>query len=290
MMPSLAQLTYFFEVSNTLNLSKAAKNLKISQPALSRAIQNLESTVGTNLLIRHAKGVKLTPAGQKIFLQIRSMVQDWQETKFQALASQNQVQGKIKLGCPASVGLLMHGGLMDLLEKYPDLELELRHAQSDTITDEVINFSVDIGLVTNPIHYPDLIIRKIGETDITFWVGAGKSNLQNLNSGEAVLICDPKRHYTKLLLQQCKASNLKFKRILKVNSPEVIANLTANGCGIGLLTSCFTKSLFVNRLERVPNVPVIKEDLCLIYRKEYRHVAAVAAVVNTIKEWTKNKV
>jgi len=138
-MPSVAELTYFFEVSNTLNLSQAAKNLGISQPALSRAIQNLEASLGTTVLIRHSKGVKLTPAGNKVLLQIKPLLQTWQNTKLQALASHHQMQGQIKLGCHSTVGLFIHGFIAELLEKYPALEIELRHAPSDIITQAVIN-------------------------------------------------------------------------------------------------------------------------------------------------------
>jgi len=288
MIPSVSELTYFFEVSKALNLSQAAKNLSISQPALTRAIQNLESTVGTALLIRHSKGVKLTPAGQKILLQIKPLLQNWQNTKLQALASHHQVQGQIKLGCHSTVGLFIHGFITELLEKHTSLDIELRHASSDTITQEVIDLKIDIGIVTNPIHYPDLIIKKISEKDITFWIGSGKRNIQNLSSEEVVLICDPGIQYTQLMLKKCKTSHIKFKRILKVDSLEVIASLTANGCGIGLLPSCFTRTLYANKLERIPNVPVIKEDVYLIYRKEYLNVVAFKTVIESIKGWAKN--
>jgi len=288
MMPSVSELTYFFEVSNTLSLSHAAKNLSISQPALSRAIQNLESTVGAALLIRHAKGVKLTPAGQTILLQIKPLLQNWQNTKLQALASHNQVQGQIKLGCHSTVGLFIHGFITALLEKHTALDIELKHASSDVITQAVIDLKIDVGIVTNPIQYPDLIIKKISEKDITFWVGSGKRNIQNLYSEEAVLICNFEAPYTQSLLKKCKTCDIKFKRILKVNSIEVIASLTAHGCGIGLLPSCFTRTLYANKLERVPNVPVIKEDFYLIYRKEYLDVVAFKTVIEFIREWARN--
>lgn len=287
MMPSVAELTYFFEVSNTLNLSQAAKNLSVSQPALSRAIQNLEETVGTALLIRHSKGVKLTPAGQKVLLQIKPLLQSWQNTKLQALASNNQVQGQIKLGCHSTVGLFIHGFVAAVLEKYPALDIELRHASSDVITQAVIDLTIDIGIVSNPIHYPDLIIRKIHETDITFWIGAGKRNIQDIHTRDAVLICDPEAPQTQLMLKKCKMANLKFKRILKVNSLEVIASLTANGCGVGLLPSCFINTLYADKLKRLPHVPVIKNDKYLIYRKEYINIAAIKKMIEMLKEWAK---
>lgn len=290
MMPSVSELTYFSEVANSLNLSKAAKNLSISQSALSRAIQNLELTVGTALLIRHSKGVKLTPAGQKILLQVKPLLQNWQNTKLEALASHNQMQGQIKLGCHSTIGLFIHGLLAELLEKHPTLNIELRHAPSDIITQSVIDLSIDIGIVSNPIPYPDLIIQKIYESDITFWIGDGNRNIQNIHKTEAVLICDPEMVHTQLMLKKCKTSNIKFNRMLKVNNLEVVASLTANGCGIGLLPSCFIRSIYANKLKRVPDFPTIKKDLYLIYRKDFLNILAFKTVIYAIKEWAKNGV
>src|SRR5476649_2899837 len=138
MMHSVAELTYYFEVTNTLNLSHAAKNLRISQPTLSRAIQHLEATVGTELLVRHKKGVALTPAGKKILLQIKPLLENWKNTKLQALASHQEVEGHIKIGSHPTTGLFIHGFIGELLELYPKLEIELRHGPSDLITQQVI--------------------------------------------------------------------------------------------------------------------------------------------------------
>lgn len=285
MMPSVTELSYFLEVTNVLNLSLASKNLGISQPTLSRAMQSLEAMVGTDLLIRHKKGVTLTPAGKKILLQTKPLLQNWQSAKLQALAAHEEVQGHIKIGCYSAVGGFLHGIIAELLEKYPKLNLELLHDYSDEVTQQVIDLNVDIGIVSHPIQYPDLIIRKICDTETTLWIGAGTSKLQNLNSGEAVLICHPEAIHTSLMMQQCKLANINFDRIMKVGSIEVIAHLTANGCGIGLLPSCYLQSMYPDKLKRIPDAPVIKDELHLIYRKEHLNVQAIKTVIETIKTW-----
>jgi DNA-binding transcriptional LysR family regulator len=285
MMPSVAELTYFLEVSKTLNLSKAAQHLDMTQPALSRAIQNLEESVGATLLIRHAKGVKLTPAGQKVLLQINPLLQCWQNTKAQALASHHQVQGQIKLGCHSAVGLFIHGFIAELLATYPALDIELKHATSNEITQAVIDLTIDIGIVTNPIQHPDLIISKMCDTDITLWARTEKR--KHLNTNESILICDPDSYHTQEILKKCKSANIKFTRILKVSSIEVIASLVANGCGVGILPACFVTSLYADKLRRLPDAPFIKNDLYLIYRNEYRGIEMFKVIVKKIKEWVK---
>lgn len=288
MMPSVAELTYFFEVANTQNVSRAAQILCISQPALTRAIQNLEKTVGTDLFIRHKKGVTLTRAGKRILLQIKPLLQCWQNAKLQARASHQHVEGHIKIGCHTTVGLFMHEILLDLLEQHPQLNIEIYNSASNIITQQVIDLSIDIGIVTNPMPHPDLIVRKISQTETTLWIGLKKSQLQNIHSNEAVIICNPNFRHTQLIFHKCKVANLKFKRMLKVSSVEVIANLTANGCGIGILPSSFIEHLYAGNLNRIPNVPVITDELYLIYRKEYVNVQVIKTVISAIKKWTKS--
>lgn len=284
MMPSAAELTYFLEAANTLNLSIAAKNLGMTQPALSRAIQNLEMTTGAALLIRHQRGVTLTPAGKKMLQQVKPLLQHWQNTKLEALAAHQEVQGKIKIGCHSTTAIFLHGILCELLEQYTGLEIELCHGYSENLTQQVIDLNLDIGIVTNPIQYPDLIIRKITETDTTLWVGKGNREIQKIHSPDSILICNPAVRHTQIMLQQCKTRKINFRRLLKVNSIEVVASLTANGCGIGLLPSSFVQAIYGSKLKRIANMPVIKDDLNLIYRKEYINVKAVQIILAAIRE------
>ena len=74
MLPNPAEILYFLEVASTLNISRAAERLGITQPTLSLAVQRLEATLGTPLLLRGKTGVRLTKAGSKFATQSRGTV------------------------------------------------------------------------------------------------------------------------------------------------------------------------------------------------------------------------
>src|SRR4029079_13501420 len=152
MIPSSTDLTYFIEVASLLNLSRAAETLGISQPSLTLAMQRLEASVGTSILIRQKRGVTLTKAGKQLLAHARSLLEQWDSIKSAALASTYEVQGCFTLGCHPSVALysLPHF-LPGLLKKYPNLEIQLHHDSSRKITEKVINLSIDIGIVINPV-------------------------------------------------------------------------------------------------------------------------------------------
>lgn len=286
MLPSAAELEYFLEVSNTLNLSRASERLGISQPSLSLAIKRLEESVGTSLFIRHKQGVTLTQAGKQLVPHTRQLLQYWENTKSQALASQQEVQGYFTLGCHPTIAIYMVSGfLADLLEDHPKLEIHLKHDISRRITEQVINLSIDIGIVVNPFKHPDLVIRKLCDDEVTFWVSKGAREIQNIHSENAIILCEPDLTQTQSLLKQCKKAGIVSERIMTMNSLEVVANLTANGCGIGILPTRVAEVMYPDTLKRIPKAPVYSDEVCLIYRNENRNVQAIQTISKSIKNF-----
>lgn len=283
MVPTPTDITYFYEVATAKNFSHAAIKLGVSQPSLSLAIKRLEKNLGVTLFARHKQGVTLTKAGKKFILQVKPLLQHWQNTKLQTYQAHANISGEITIGCHSAIGLFLHHLMGNLLEEFPELLINLHHDNSQKITDHVIQGNVDIGLVTSPIKHPDLIIRKLNGTETTFWKGKGKRQIQNIQSEKLVVLCDPNASKTQILLRKWK-SKIQHARIITVNSLEVIANLIANNCGIGILPSCFISSIYEKKLERVSSAPVCTDEIFLIYRKESREVKAVELIVNAIKK------
>lgn len=286
MLPSAAELKYFLEVSGTLNLSRASERLGISQPSLSLAIQRLERCIGTPLLVRHKQGVTLTQGGKQLALHARQLLQYWEKTKSQALASEQTVQGCFTLGCHSTIALHILSGFMpDLLEDYPKLQIQLKHDISRKITEQVINLSVDIGIVVNPLKHPDLVITKLCEDEVGFWVGEGERDIQNIYADSAVILCEPDLTQTQSLLKKCKASGVVSERMMTMNSLEVVATLAASGCGIAILPSRVAKAMYPKKLKRVPKLPVYSDEVCLVYRHEHRQVEAIRVMIERIKQF-----
>ena len=62
---NIAHLKYVVEIANTNSISKAAENLYMNQPNLSRAIKSLEEEIGIEIFIRSSKGIRITPEGEE---------------------------------------------------------------------------------------------------------------------------------------------------------------------------------------------------------------------------------
>lgn len=281
MMPSPSDLSYFAEVANQLNVSNAAKKLGISQPSLTLAIQRLEETVGTPILIRHKRGVTLTKAGQKLLAHTRELLDQWLKIKAGTLACANQIQGTVTLGCHPSVALYsLPRFLPDLINQYPLLNIQLKHDISRRITDEVINLKVDIAIVVNPERHPDLVITHLDTDKMQLWRSQQNFATQTFDSGEAVLICDTQLSQIQSILKSLKQSGLQYKRLISTNSLEVIADLTRSGCGIGIVPGNIAKSY---NLAEVADSPYFEDEICLLYRGENRNVRVIQAIADAIK-------
>ncbi len=134
-------------------------------------------------------GVTLTQAGKRLLAHARQLQQLWDTVKSESLASHHEVQGCISLGCHPSVALYsLHKFLPLLFSSYPKLEIRLTHDLSRKILEGVINLSIDIGIIVNPVKHPDLVIHKLYDDKVTLWHTSSSSNtIQTIHSGEAVL-------------------------------------------------------------------------------------------------------
>lgn len=283
MIASPSDLSYFIEVGNTLNISRAAERAGISQPSLTLAMQRLEEAIGTPLLTRNKSGVTLTQAGKQLLTHSKHLIQLWEQVKVQALASENEIRGSYTIGCHPSVALFSLGGFLpDLMEQHKELNIKLIHALSRKIVEGVISFAIDLGIAVNPIQHPDLVIRKICQDEVTFWSSNCTRDIQKINSNDAILICDPELLQVQSILKKMHKSGLKFKRMITSESLEVIAMLTANGCGVGILPSRVAVRMQNRKLEKMENFPSFQDEICILFRVENKNVRSIQAISKAI--------
>src|ERR1700733_128769 len=135
MLPSSSDLTYFLEIAHAGNLTHAANRLGVSQPSLTLAMQRLEQSVGTDLFIRSRQGVKLTKAGDRLLLEARKLMSQWEELRQSTLESMNEIRGRFIVGCHPSVARYsLPLFLPQMMSEHEDLEIELAHDLSRNIT------------------------------------------------------------------------------------------------------------------------------------------------------------
>lgn len=275
MIPSPAELHYFVEVASTLNISRAAERLGISQPSLSLAVKRLEDGLGVELLIRSKSGVALTRAGQRFVKEARLLLQEWDKLSSAAIKEETTLSGRYVIGCHQSVALysLQHF-LPALLKEHASLEIKLVHGLSRQITDDVIGFKVDFGIVVNPVEHPDLVIKELDKDEVTLWTVPKSSATKDAEAGRGVLICDPDLLQTQSIIKQMEKKGLSFKRTVTTGSLEVVMSLVASGAGVGIIPGRVVGSRPDLGLKAISGAPKFQDRICLIYRADAQRTPA----------------
>jgi DNA-binding transcriptional LysR family regulator len=120
-------LLYFVTVAEEGQITRAAKRLHIAQPALSQAIAQLENDLGIALLERHARGVRVTPAGEIFLEKARTAVRAWDEALETAQSLARVRQGTIEFGFVGSPPALDSPGPLEVFAAVnPEIELHYR--------------------------------------------------------------------------------------------------------------------------------------------------------------------
>ena len=120
-------LQYFVTVADEGQITNAARKLRMTQPALSRAIGELESELGVRLIERHARGITLTPAGERFLVSARAAVAAWTDAVANARSHAEVDSSAVEfgfLGVPP--GLDSPGALEEFARAHPAIELRFR--------------------------------------------------------------------------------------------------------------------------------------------------------------------
>ncbi|MBC2838668.1 LysR family transcriptional regulator [Robiginitalea sp. SC105] len=144
----LRHLRYFMAVSEHLNFHRAADQLDITQPGLSRQIQQLEFHLGTELLVRNRREVRLTPAGaylrEQLIPQLNRLENIYRQTR-RIAAGQS---GEIRIGFLGSAMQdVIPRLLLDLRKQFPEIRTSLEELSNQAQVRALLEERLDLGFV-----------------------------------------------------------------------------------------------------------------------------------------------
>jgi LysR family hydrogen peroxide-inducible transcriptional activator len=161
-MISFKQLRYFEAVARTRHFGKAAEQCAVTQPALSMQIQELEKTLGVQLLERGRNGVLLTEAGREIAGRANRILADTRDIVDFARRQGSVLSGPLHLGVIPSVAPYVLPALLPLVrEKFLDLDLHLRETQTHHLVEELLDGGLDLLLLALPVENPEVETIKL---------------------------------------------------------------------------------------------------------------------------------
>lgn len=159
---NLRQLRYFLVVAEELHFGRAAARLHISQPPLSRSIQNLEQKIDTQLFYRSTQRVELTEAGNVLIGEARRLFDRLERTISTTQQAGRGEVGRVQIGF---VTTAVYNVLPSLLKSFrkamPSVEFILRELPSDAQVEALRERLIDVGFLHPPVSAPDIQIETV---------------------------------------------------------------------------------------------------------------------------------
>ncbi|OXB23017.1 LysR family transcriptional regulator [Flavobacterium tructae] len=142
------RLKVFYTVALRLNFTKAATELYISQPAVSKHIQELEETYKTKLFERNGSKIALTPAGEILLKHTKNIFEIYREIDFDMSSFINDRQGLLRLGASTTISqYIISPVLARFHQKQKDIKVNLLNGNTEQIENALIHKEIEIGIV-----------------------------------------------------------------------------------------------------------------------------------------------
>lgn len=242
--PSLAQLRAFAAVSEHLHFRDAAAAIGMSQPALSGAVSALEEALGVQLLERTTRKVLLSPAGERLAVRAKAVLDAVGELLEEAEAVRAPFTGVLRLGVIPTVAPYLLPNVLRLVhERYPDLDLQVHEEQTSSLLEGLAAGRLDLLLLAVPLGVPGVTELPLFDEDFVLvthddhWLG-GRQDIPRDALGELPLLLLDEGHCLRdQALDICREAGRTEGAPVTTTAAglSTLVQLVAGGLGVTLL-------------------------------------------------------
>lgn len=272
--------------------SRGSELLRISQPAVSRTIRNLEDELGRPVFRRHGHGVTLTEAGQTLLDKARMLLRQIEQTKAEIKLGREGIGGAVSIAVPPAVGQVFVPPLIErCAQDHPNVSLKVVGGFSGHIHEWLVRGQVDIACVHDPRPQRGFDIEPLISEEV-YLVGKkgsflNKGGIVRINElGGFPLVLPSASHTSRFLLDSLALSHgIELKPRVEVDDHSVTRALLSKGLGFSLLTrSAVALEVQRGTLELRSLEPSIRWTLSLLSVQNKQISPAAEMVVATMRE------
>ena len=207
----LRKLRFFVAVARSGSFVAASRDLRVSQPAVSYQIRELEAELRVQLLVRLARGIALTPAGKEFLLHSEDILDRLRVAAASVEPFRNQLSGEVSLGLTPTTARVLASALLETCEHLHELRIVFQQGLSDELHQKVASGSLDMTLCYDAKPMPGVRLVQLCYDDI-YLIGL-PDQLQDL--GETVrfeelaripLVLDLPRHSLRQIIEKTAAA------------------------------------------------------------------------------------
>jgi len=287
----LEQYKVFYTVANSGSFSEAAKQLYITQSAVSQQIHQLEEELGAILFVRSRKGAKLTSQGELLYTYAGNALKELGNAEMLFKRMKSLDDGELRIGAGDTI---TRHFLLKLLErfhnKYPGIKIEIVNRVTDETLARLSAGSVDVAFVNLPIDkysHNNIDIREVEQLHDIFIAGDKYRNLENTTlsvkdiASLPLVMLEPMSNTRKTIDEFFHLNGHKLTPEFELGSYDLLFDFASRNLGI----ACVTKEFFPNIEDQ--NIFELKTDFTIPPRSigicTLKNVAPTPAVVKLIE-------
>ncbi len=271
------QLSYFKKVSERGSISRAAEELLITQPAVSKQIKSLEDELGERLFDRIGKKLFLTRAGELFYVHVARILRSVEEAKTAVKDMSVECSGELVIGTSDHISIhRLPGVLKSYITSFPKVSLKLRCHRSEAILDMVQKNIVDLGVITLP-KVPHYIVSKAIWKDPMSVIFLKKHPLGSLavvrlrdTIKYGMILPEAVTETRRMIDAAYRSRRLMPNVTMEVAYIETIKSLVKSGLGISILPDKAVEAEVKNGLLLKSKIAdaTLSRDLGVVYMKD----------------------
>ena len=278
----LRQLRHFVAVFERGNLSKAAEDIAISQPALTRSLKTLEEELGVELLHRHARGASPSEAGERFYHHAKSILAECSRARLDAAQPSGELSGEVAIGIgPLFADHIIDMTVAEFCDTHPKVTITVLQGFFEELVSLLELGQIELAFINFPLLQPpdSIIVEPLFQVKASVFVAAdhplansaAPSN-QKLSQAKWVVVDKP--HSIEVFDALFLTGGIPAPRTaVRTNSLTLIRSLVLHAGFVGLIPDHLLKRESaagqVKRLD-VPSTPIVREA-GLITRREGFH-------------------
>ena len=281
----LRQLEYFQTASHLRNITRAARQLKVSQPNITVAIKKLEAELGILLFDRSQKQLTLTPEGAVFLKRIEVALRTIDDAILEVNDYKQLQKGTIKIGIPPMMGAYLFPKVFSgFRHLHPNLDVLLYEEGSLSIREKLERDELDFGIIIIPASTKNLNVLRMSRSQLMVCVAqdselASKSEITPADIATSDLIMMKAGSYLREIVQS-KLNELKIspRTVLESGQIVTIKGLVAHKVGIAFLLDFICENSA--NIEAIPFSDPIFVDIGLAWKKDRYVSNAAQAFIN----------
>lgn len=295
---NLSSYRIFYTVANTGNISKAAKELYISQPAISKSIQKLEDSVGCKLFSRSSRGVVLTDEGQLLYEHVSEAFETLTIGEEKLKRSIELGIGHLKIGVSSTLcKYLLLPYLKEFIHQNPHISISISCQSTNETLQLLEDNKIDIGLIGKPDNLRNIHFDYLEEIEDIFV--AAKDYLRNLKArgvpkdsilqNSTLMLLDKNNMTRQYIDDYLQDNQIVIKDSIDISDMDLLIEFARIGVGVACVIRNFVKSDLENgTLIEIPlGFPIHKREVGFAYKTSIKPSKSLAEFIRFYKMHTR---